>query len=97
MSEDDGKGKWLWGALGLAAGAGLAYWLIKRKNALPASRSPVALPQSVPVQSPDAGTEGMMAAYAAQQGVRGPDPDQRTGDVVDAEFEKVEEDEQQEF
>ena len=82
MAMDEEKGKWLWGALGLAAGAGLAWWLFKKKSG---ASSPLrALPQQA-TSTPAIGTEGMMAAYAAEN-VTQRQPLVRTSDVVDAEF-----------
>jgi hypothetical protein len=92
MSEDDGKGKWVWGALGIAAGVGLAYWLLRRKGLVGSSPE---LPAQVAPQQPDTGTEGLMAGYSAQAAQTPPRP-ARTTDIVDAEFEALPED-QQEF
>ena len=84
MAMDEEKGKWLWGALGLAAGAGLAWYLWKRRSPAGTSMALRSLPQQA-TSTPAIGTEGMMAAYAAEN-VTQRQPLVRTSDVVDAEF-----------
>lgn len=81
---DEEKGKWIWGALGLAAGAGLAWWLFKKRGIQPAARK--ALAQQPATTTPATGTEGMMANYAISNAAKMARP-ARTTDIVDAEFE----------
>jgi len=64
------KSKWVWGAVGLAAGAGLVYWLHK-KNVLSAPLSQEALPVPPVAQPSDAGTEGMVNGYTYGQATKG--------------------------
>jgi len=58
------KSKWVWGAVGLAAGAGLVYWLQKRGTLPPpVPEAAPELPAPPAATTDQQGTEGQMNGY----------------------------------
>lgn len=88
--DGDSKNKWGWALLGAAAGAGLAYWWMRRKNAvmaLPAPGQTATAPLPPPQTGYEAvpGTSGMAGpglvtdqSFSSQGGSANPDNSQFT-------------------